>query len=420
MVRVRGLFGAGLALLLLAACGGASGVTPAALSAGRPLAIPLASGFKVLYSFGKASTDGIFPEGNALEVGGKFYATTYCGGKYGSASCTGSGTGGGTVISIGPDGTGEKVLHSFNHGTDGSNPDAGLIDVKGTLYTTTVNGGANGDGAVVAITPAGKERVVYSFKGGPNDGANPYGPVIDVNGTLYGLTYYGGNGYGCGSNYCGTVFSLTPSGTEKVIHSFNLSKGDGGFPAAGLLDVKGTFYGTTYEGGKDGRGTVFSVTAGGKEKVLYSFANGTDGGNPSSTLINVNGTLYGTSVEGGLCGSKSCDGAVFSITTSGTEKGLYSFKGGSDGANPTASLIAVGGALYGTTAGGGSAKAGTVFAVTTKGVESVLTSFAGGSGGTEPYGSLLYINGKLYGFTVLGGSYHSSGGGGGTLYVLDK
>jgi hypothetical protein len=45
--------------------------------------------------------------------------------------------------------------------------------------------------------------VLYSFKGGSEDGNYPYAGVISVNGTLYGTTYSGG------ANASGTVFALT-------------------------------------------------------------------------------------------------------------------------------------------------------------------------------------------------------------------
>lgn len=38
--------------------------------------------------------------------------------------------------------TSYKVVNSFGGGSDGANPDAGLIDVKGTLYCTTFAGGS--------------------------------------------------------------------------------------------------------------------------------------------------------------------------------------------------------------------------------------------------------------------------------------
>jgi uncharacterized repeat protein (TIGR03803 family) len=176
-----------------------------------------------------------------------------------------------------------------------------------------------------------------------------------MNGALYGTTTEGG---GLGSTHlcCGTVFSVTTTGKERVLHVF-AGGSDGAYPQADLIDVDGTLYGTTTYGGAYGFGTVFSVTTDGTEKVLYSFGGGSDGEYPSAGLIDVKGTLYGTTTYGGS--SSWCNfgygcGTLFSVTTTGAEQVLHAFAGGSaDGANPHADLIDVNGTLYGTTFYGG-------------------------------------------------------------------
>ncbi len=178
--------------------------------------------------------------------------------------------------------------------------------------------------AFAAQTNSTNYKVVYSFSRG-SDGANPYAAVIYVGGTLYGTTDAGG------SHSYGTVFSVTPGGTEKVLYSFG-GGADGKYPQAGLVDVGGTLYGTTTLGGAYTctlscgiGGTVFSVTRGGTEKVLHNFSGYSDGSTPHAGLINVKGTLYGTTEGGGtpICysGSNPGCGTVFSITTAGTERG---------------------------------------------------------------------------------------------------
>jgi len=155
------------------------------------------------------------------------------------------------------------VLHSFGKGKDGANPSAGLIDVGGTLYGTTSLGGArscnhtDACGTVFSITPSGTEKMLHHFAGG-TDGSDPAAPLIDVNGVLYGTTEYGGV-HSCSGGGCGTVFSITPSGKERVLHAF-AAKPDGAEPVAGLVEVDGTLYGTTQVGGSSGYGTVFALT----------------------------------------------------------------------------------------------------------------------------------------------------------------
>ena len=133
----------------------------------------------------------------------------------------------------------------------------------------------NGFVAATLLTPAvlshmsvaaAGEVVVHSFKNNGADGYEPYGALTSVNGTLYGTTYFGG------ANGLGTVYTISGT-TEKVVYSFQNNGVDGAYPADGLINVKGTLYGTTYGGGIKAVGTVFRLSsATGKQKVVYSFA----------------------------------------------------------------------------------------------------------------------------------------------------
>ncbi|HEY2473282.1 MAG TPA: choice-of-anchor tandem repeat GloVer-containing protein, partial [Candidatus Cybelea sp.] len=378
---------------LLSGCSGSQPPigAPGAMPQTRPFAARGdSSSFKVVYSFG-GSADGSRPTASLIDVNATLYGTTESGGAYGQ----------GTVFSITPSGK-EKVLHSFGHGTDGSGPLASLIEVKGTLYGTTATGGKHGAGTVFSVTPSGTEKVLHTFSGGRggSDGAFPAASLIEVKGKLYGTTraggtyagsYYEGCGYG-GNSGCGTVYSIMPSGKERVLHSFGNGIDEGASPLASLIEVNGELYGTTMGGGKTGQGTVFTITLNGNEKVLHSFGpgNGTDGGSPFASMIEGKGTLYGTTEFGGSskttsggCYYVSICGTIFSITPSGTEKLLHSFGNGTDGSGPLASLIEVKGKLYGTTAYGGAyyhnGDAGTVFNITINGTEKVLHSFGNGT-----------------------------------------
>ena len=187
-------------------------------------------------------------------------------------------------------GAGYKSLYSFKAGKDGEEPLAGLTEVNGVLYGTTAGGGESDAGTVFKITTSGTEGVLYSFKG-PPDGAGPYAGLTNVNGTLYGTTKSGGSGCYDPSG-CGTVFEVSTSGKERVLHRFK-GHPDGAYPLAGLIDVNGTLYGTTEGGGTphcgtrgdSGCGTVFEVSISGKERVLYRFiTGGKDGSVPPSGL----------------------------------------------------------------------------------------------------------------------------------------
>jgi uncharacterized repeat protein (TIGR03803 family) len=254
--------------------------------------------------------------------------------------------------------SGYKLLYSFNGSPDGFQPVAGLTNVKGVFYGTTDSGGTNNAGTVFKITSSGTESVLYSFKGG-NDGKYPYSNLIAINGILYGTTSAGGNPQ-CSYYGCGTVFAVSTSGKERLVYRFKGGK-DGEQPYAGLLWLNGYLYGTTIHGGRGcysaGCGTVFEVSTSGKERVVYKFKGGSaDGEMPEANLVAVNGTLYGTTYAGGSasCGKGLGCGIVFSVSTSGNEGVVHDFTGGAgDGANPQGGLVAKNGTLYGATVLGG-------------------------------------------------------------------
>ncbi len=281
--------------------------------------------------------------------------------------------------------------------------------------------------------PAQSLMPLHAFN--QSDGAYPKaGLIADQGGSLYGTTYEGGSGYG-------TVFQLKPfvnNGQtvwiDTVLHRFG--KSDGAYPEAGLIaDQQGALYGTTYEGGSNGYGTVFKLTppANGQtawtHTVLYNFCNQSecnDGANPAAGLIaDRQGALYGTTYEGGASiGCYYRCGTVFKLTppargqTAWAHAVLYNFdyvtNGGDGGVFPLAGLIADNkGALYGTTYEGGSYGNGAVFKLTppangqTAWTQSVLHSFCSQShcpDGSYPEAGLIADkDGALYGTTYYGG-----------------
>ena len=167
----------------------------------------------------------------------------------------------------------EAVLYAFPdyNGTDGFMPYAGLImGGAGSLYGTTLFGGAynegnGGGGTAFELSPTGggawSETKLYSFDNG-SDGSGPFaGLILDAAGNLYGTTEVGG------TNGNGTAFELSSTGggswTETVLYNFCSENGclDGSLPLGALLfDAAGNLYGTTEGGGTGGSGTVFELT----------------------------------------------------------------------------------------------------------------------------------------------------------------
>jgi uncharacterized repeat protein (TIGR03803 family) len=328
---------------------------------------------RVLYAF-KGGTDGEGPSGSLIDVGGKLLGTTVYGGGLGCKLRRTDGCG--TVFELSPSYK-ERVRYRFAGKAKGAAP-VSLVRLKSDFYGELAAGGVSkcayasyggltGCGAIFRLTSSGDEQLVYEFKGGA-DGATPAGGVVSFQGNFYGTTSAGGHSCYYFGPGCGTVFRVTPSGSEKILHAFRGSWHDGAVPTSGLVALDSNFYGTTASGGSHNCGltyylpcgTVFKITLSGKEQVIYNFEGGTDGSDPNG-LIAVDGTLYGTTQNGG--GTCGC-GTVFSLTTAGSETILYRFAGGTDAAFPASGLVDVGGTLYGTTLFGGSHDDGAVYAIT--------------------------------------------------------
>jgi uncharacterized repeat protein (TIGR03803 family) len=311
------------------------------------------------------------------------------------------------------------TLHNFTGGSDGGQPQAGLIEnPTGELYGTTVDGGIGGNGVVYAINTAGVETVIYEFTRYPN-GADPVAPVVlDSNGNVYGTAFQGGS-TNCSSG-CGTVFKIDSSGNESVLYAFTGAQ-DGCAPYQGLImDESGSLYGTTWQCGSSGYGTIYKVDAAGKFTVLHTFTGGpSDGASPlyGHLTMDETGNLYGVTSEGGAgtaCQESRGCGVLYEFTRRGTFTLLHTFGLGSDGCIPYGS-VARGerGELYGTTwECDGS---GTIWKVSTKDKEEILHSFAGGaSDGCYPQAGVTRdVSGNLYGVT-----YFCGANGDGALFEL--
>jgi len=372
---------------------------------------------KVLYSFAGGS-DGSYPEAALVADGaGNLYGTTSQGGSSNCSAGCGTVFQLTPPTTQGAQWT-ETVLYRFAGGSDGAAPASNLIfDAAGNLYGTT-NGGGNvsSGGTVFQLTPplaqggAWTETVLYRFAGG-RDGKTPLaGLVFDQAGNLYGTTLFGGTAN------AGTVFELMPPATqggawtETVLHTFGHGN-DGLDPEAGLiLDNAGALYGTTITG------TVFKLTPPAwTEKVLFSFTGGGNNGSWPCALTARQGLLYGLTRLGG---SQANTGIAFQLTPPAgggawTESTLYSFTGGNDGGEPCGALVSdQAGNLYGTSSGNGQNIPGSAFQLTppsTTGgpwIETTLHTFGGGNDGLSPLAGVVFgKGGALYGTTSGGGSY---------------
>jgi uncharacterized repeat protein (TIGR03803 family) len=385
--------------------------------------------FKTLHTF-TGGSDGASPFAGLILSGSALYGTAVFGGSSGY----------GTLFVINTNGTGFKVLESFNGGNNEAYPETTLLLSGNTLY-----GGSGGPGAqstlFVINTNGTGFRTLYTFTpiSGPHY-TNSDGCVVAGTLSLSGNTLYGASDIG-GSGGNGTVFAVNTNGTGfTTLHSFTATSvprhgtenppypnSDGAGPASGVILSGNTLYGTTQFGGTSGWGTVFTINTNGMGFTnLYVFTGGSDGGWPYlGPLILSGNTLYGTTMRGGSGSGNSGNGTVFALNTDGTGfTNLHIFTAtnslliNSDGAAPSGGLILSGNTLYGTTVFGGSLGNGTVFAVNTDGTGFMtLHNFAGRPSldtGLIPSGGGLILSGStLYGTTYSGGTY-----GDGTVFSL--
>jgi uncharacterized repeat protein (TIGR03803 family) len=245
-----------------------------------------------LHSFSGGS-DGSSPStGLVLDAHGNIFGTT----NGGTADL-------GTIFEI-PAGGFLQTLALFL-AANGSHPSDLTIDAQGNLYGTS-EFGANGYGTVFEV-PAGSGSIntLYAFTGG-TDGANPLGGVVrDTYGDIFGTASSGGT---AGD---GTVFEIQANGTFGAV-SFDSTKGTGSDPVGDLaIDARNDVFGTTYGGGANGNGTAFEIPGGANNfSTIYSFTGGSDGATPvAGPSLDSQGDIYGTTYQGGAHGA----GTIFKL-----------------------------------------------------------------------------------------------------------
>jgi uncharacterized repeat protein (TIGR03803 family) len=261
--------------------------------AGTIFRVTLTGQFTLLRAMGATATDASLPyTGLAQGPDNNLYGTTLRGGDNDK----------GAIFRIALDGSNFSIIHHFN-GANGENPEGQLIvGSDGELYGTTLQGGASNRGAIYKISTSGVFTLLYSFPSlsGFGDlgtainatGANPRaGLLLAADGNYYGTAYQGGPGGN------GTVFRMTPAGDVSVFHAFTGPMRDGGFPLSSVTqDAQGNFYGTTEGGAYHDTGSAYRLSSTGQFTLLHGFVHsGVDGSNPHATLLQANGALYGAS-----------------------------------------------------------------------------------------------------------------------------
>ncbi len=378
--------------------------------------------FKSLYSF-TGGNDGGLPNGPLFRDDK--------GNLYSAAFTSANGVGNGAIFKLSQNGK-LTVLYAFpgegGHGTAGANPLGGFIrDAKGNIFGVTEFGGVQNEyGVAFRLSASGKETVLHTFTG-PPDGAEPDTNVVPgPSAVFYGATPFGGTGK-CrgGMPLCGTVFAVDAAGHETIIHNFQGGPDDGLEPYGNLVeDAQGNIYGATMGGGslqsgigcndptmQFGCGTIFKLSPNAdgswSESILYNFTGAEDGYEPVAVAIDAQGDIYGAALFGGSQRCSGGCGTLFKLDTAGTFTVLHSFTGGSTGMGPYALVLDVAGNLYGSSDGGNSScnfGCGIVFKVDPTGKFSVLHSFNGKDGQQAGYPMFDEETQTIYGTTDLGGS----------------
>jgi uncharacterized repeat protein (TIGR03803 family) len=351
--------------------------------------------FTSLFSFD--ASDGFSPEFVVQGPDGELWGTTPEGTKRGC----------GTVYRTTLAGKLSRRL-TFNC-LEGSEPQGLTLGTDGNFYGVALAGGARDGGTLYKLTPKGELTVLVDFMLNGGGGSEPVGNIVEgADGNFYGATYGGGSTYG-------TLFKVTPSGTETTLYQFDFTHG--AQPYAGPVQgTDGNFYGTTYSGGAFGVGTAYKITPQGDLTVLYSFGEYTgDPTYPVTSLIQgTDGNFYGVTPYGG----PDNDGTVFQITPSGTLTVLHNFAE-TDGRWPSGLVQATDGNFFGTTAYGGTDDAaGTIFEMTAAGAITTVHNFDGNDG-ANPSTLFQETDGTFFGVTGDGGDLNCDPSYGcGTIYSL--
>jgi uncharacterized repeat protein (TIGR03803 family) len=313
----------------------------------------------------------------------------------------GGATNNGVVYAIDTSGKHERAIYSFRGSPDGAFAGEALLPLDGALYGTTFRGGIYDLGTVFSVTTSGEEHVLHSFQG--SDGYGPDSRLVLLGGKLYGTTEYGGN-----SSSAGVVFEISTDGQERTIHIFGTRDQDyATFPCC-LLAFKGKLYGITSTGGS-GSGVIFELAPSGQYRNVHVFT-GKDGGGATTGLVELNGTLYGVT-HGGYDKHGVFQRAAFYALQPPDQFHIIARMGNRTGGAPGGDLTALNGKFFGVSSGGGGYRGGDAMEIDTSGRLRVIYAFQH-SGGSDP-GWLLDYNGALFGEMRWGSPKN-----GGTIYRL--
>lgn len=284
---------------------------------------------------------GKFPAGGLIQVGTNLYGTCSQGGAHGQ----------GTIFSYNIITNVITILYSFNVSPDGEQPYGSLVNLSGTLYGVCRSTGSLTYGAIFKyVISTNTYTKVYDFDN--TNGAIPECTLLNVGGILYGTTT-------TDTTTKGVIFSFNPTGNVYTKLATFSGTGNGSAPIGNLIQIGNRLYGYTSTGGANNSGCLFYYILGGTINNIHDFATATGRTPLYGGLVNVNNILYGVATAGGA----NSNGVLFSYGTSYLD--LFDFSSSAYGNSPIGGLIiGADGNLYGQALTGGTNNAGTLFKVT--------------------------------------------------------
>jgi uncharacterized repeat protein (TIGR03803 family) len=349
--------------------------------------------------------DGFFPISLIESADGNFYGAAAGGGTGLNAQ--------GTIFKITPAGE-LSVIYSFAEEANGalpngSSPGALVEGTDGFLYGLTLVNGANGLGTLFKLSKRGKIQVVHNFCGTENcsDGANPETLTLGLDGNFYGGT--ASTGFPTS-----VLFRMSPSGSYKVLHTFDSKSQPDGTGVYNMLQAPdGNYYGTTVAGAQfNPYNSVFRFSpSSGEYTILHGFNTANinlPGVATSGLAMTSTGEFFGLEAFADLY-KVSPSGAYHKL---GSLSSIQFFDGhiivGSDGN------------LWGDFAGGdcGSGQ-GIEFSASTSGSLLQSQAFDCNTIGEQPSAMLQAADGKFYGVTLGDGGGSTNDVTNGTIWTLD-
>jgi len=313
------------------------------------------------------------------------------------------------------------VANLGNGGHDAANPEAGplVLGAGKTLFGTAAQGGVNQLGAVFSVTPAGTEAVVHSFNG-TTDGVRPgWGLTRDAAGNLYGASNAAG-----GSK--GFVFKLGKNGSFKILHSFAANGSEGELIDNGVtLGKDGLLYGFAGGGGIANSGTFYRLATDGTQfTIIYNFGGTNDGGGTGPGAVPTqgpDGAFYGLTTSASQSNGTPLPWSVVRVTSAGAASFILGLPDANESPRGAVAIDAAGN-LYAIAGARNGGQTGRIYQFTPGGAINVLHQFVFAEGLPESDNQCLSLakDGRLYGTTNDGGANGTSNSDGiGTVFGLN-